>query len=144
MNKIFKLKIITLVILILQSSITFAAVSGFVDSKQVNQNLPMSIAFNPSGTKMFVVGMSQNKIYEFDLTTGFDVSTASKNSNECSFIGLGDDAVDINFNSDGTKIFLVDQGQDGAPNTIEEFDLSTAYDLSSCTHVEEHFAVILN
>ena len=140
MSKIFKLKIITLIILILQSSITFAAVSGFVDSKQVNQNIPMAIAFNPSGTKMFVVGMSQNKIYEFDLTTGFDVSTASKNSNECSFIGLGDDAVDINFNSDGTKIFLVDQGQDGAPNTIEEFDLSTAYDLSSCTHVEEHFA----
>ena len=140
MNKIFKLKIITLIILILQSSITFAAVSGFVDSKQVNQNIPMAIAFNPSGTKMFVVGMSQNKIYEFDLTTGFDVSTASKNSNECSFIGLGDDAVDINFNSDGTKIFLVDQGQGGAPNTIEEFDLSTAYDVSSCTHVEEHFA----
>ena len=140
MNKIFKLKIITLIILILQSSITFAAVSGFVDSKQVNQNLPMAIAFNPSGTKMFVVGMSQNKIYEFDLTTGFDVSTASKNSNECSFIGLADDAVDIDFNSDGTKLFLVDQGQGGADNTIEEFDLSTAYDVSSCTHVEEHFA----
>ena len=48
MNKIFKLKIITLIILILQSSITFAAVSGFVDSKQVNQNIPMAIAFNPS------------------------------------------------------------------------------------------------
>ena len=129
-----------LFIFFLASFKAFGAVSGFVDSKQVNQNLPMAIAFNPSGTKMFVAGMSQNKIYEFDLTTGFDVSTASKNSNECSFIGLGDDAVDINFNSDGTKIFLVDQGQDGAPNTIEEFDLSTAYDLSSCTHVEEHFA----
>ncbi len=87
----------------------FGAVSGFVDSKQVNQNIPMAIAFNPSGTKMFVVGMSQNKILEFDLTTGFDVSTASKNSNECSFIGLADDAVDIDFNSDGTKLFLVDQ-----------------------------------
>ena len=48
--------------------------------------------------------------------------------------------VDIDFNSDGTKLFLVDQGQGGADNTIEEFDLSTAYDVSSCTHVEEHFA----
>ena len=138
MMKFFK--IIIFIVFIFPISTAFGAVSGFVDSKQVNQNRPMAIAFNPSGTKMFVVGMSQNKIYEFDLTTGFDVSTASKNSNECSFIGLGDDVVDINFNSDGTKIFLVDQGQDGAPNTIEEFDLSTAYDLSSCTHVEEHFA----
>ena len=38
MNKIFKLKIITLIILILQSSITFAAVSGFVLFKGVTQN----------------------------------------------------------------------------------------------------------
>ena len=68
----------------------FGAVSGFVDSKQVNQNLPMAIAFNPSGTKMFVVGMSQNKIYEFDLTTGFDVSTASKNSNESTSLEIID------------------------------------------------------
>ena len=104
MMKFFK--IITLIILILQSSITFAAVSGFVDSKQVTQNLPMAVAFNPSGTKMFVVGMSQNKILEFDLTTGFDVSTASKNSNECSFIGLADDAVDIDFNSNEAVLSL--------------------------------------
>jgi len=135
------LKFISLLfIFFLTSFKAFGAVSGFVDSKQVNQNIPMAIAFNPSGTKMFVVGMSQNKIFEFDLTTGFDVSTATKNSNECSFIGLGDDVVDINFNSDGTKLFLVDQGQGGADETIEEFDLSTAYDVSSCTHVEEHFA----
>ena len=137
MMKFFK--IITFIVFIFPSSIAFGAVSGFVDSKQVNQNIPMAIAFNPSGTKMFVVGMSQNKIFEFDLTTGFDVSTATKNSNECSFIGLGDDVVDIDFNSDGTKLFLVDQHQGGNDETIEEFDLSTAYDVSSCTHVEEHF-----
>ena len=106
MMKFFK--IITFIVFIFPISIAFGAVSGFVDSKQVNQNIPMAIAFNPSGTKMFVVGMSQNKIFEFDLTTGFDVSTASKNSNVCSFIGLADDAVDIDFNSDGTKLFLVD------------------------------------
>ena len=139
MNKVFKLQIITLIILILQSSITFAAVSGFVDSKQVTQRRPMGVAFNLDGTKMFVVGTVENKIFEFDLTTGFDVSTATKNSNECSFIGLGDDVVDIDFNSDGTKLFLVDQHQGGNDETIEEFDLSTAYDVSSCTHVEEHF-----
>ncbi len=139
-NSILKsLKIATVLFLIFPKINAFGAVSGFVDSKQVNQNIPMAIAFNPSGTKMFVVGMSQNKIFEFDLTTGFDVSTATKNSNECSFIGLGDDVVDIDFNSDGTKLFLVDQHQGGNDETIEEFDLSTAYDVSSCTHVEEHF-----
>ena len=83
MNKIFKLKIITLIILILQSSITFAAVSGFVDSKGVTQRLAHGITFKPDGTKMFVVGMSQNKIFEFDLSQVLIFQLLPKNSNEC-------------------------------------------------------------
>ncbi len=133
-------KITFIIIFLLVNINAFGAVSGFVDSKQVNQNIPMAIAFNPSGTKMFVVGMSQNKIFEFDLTTGFDVSTATKNSNVCSFIGLADDAVDIDFNSDGTKLFLVDvDGTGDDEHAIEEFNLTTAYDVSTCVHANEHF-----
>ncbi len=132
---------ITFIIIFLFANVNaFGAVSGFVDSKQVNQNIPMAIAFNPSGTKMFVVGMSQNKIFEFDLTTGFDVSTATKNSNVCSFVGLADDVVDIDFNSDGTKLFLVDvDGTGDDEHAIEEFNLTTAYDVSTCVHANEHF-----
>ena len=73
-------KIFVLISLILSSPIAFAAiVSGFVDSKQVTQRSPRGVAFNLDGTKMFVVGTVENKIFEFDLTTGFDVSTATKN-----------------------------------------------------------------
>ena len=80
MNKIFKLKIITLIILILQSSITFAAVSGFVDSKQVTQRRPMGVDFNSNGTKMFVVGTVENKIFEFGLSNNivFDNTSVSQ------------------------------------------------------------------
>ena len=101
----------------------------------------MGVAFNPSGTKMFVVGTVENKIFEFDLTNGFDVSTATKNSNECDFSSQATDVVDIDFNSDGTKLFLADQDQTADnDHTIEEFNLTTAYDVSSCVHVNEHFA----
>ena len=109
MMKFFK--IITFVVFIFPISIAFGAVSGFVDSKQVTQNLPMAVAFNPSGTKMFVVGMTQNKIFEFDLTTGFDVSTASKNSNECLFSSQATDVVDIDFNSDEYRESRIDIGK---------------------------------
>ena len=133
-------KIIVLISLILPSPVAFAAVSGFVDSKQVTQRRPMGVDFNSNGTKMFVVGTVENKIFEFDLTTGFDVSTATKNSNVCNFAGLGSDVVDIEFNSDGTKLFLVDQDQgDDDEHAVDEFSLSTAYDVSTCTHVEEHY-----
>ncbi len=135
MNKIFKLKIIILVILILQSSITFAAVSGFVDSKGITQKLAHGITFKPDGTKMFVVGMSQNKIFEFDLSTAFDISTATKNSNEYLHFSEQIDATDIKFNSDGTKLFLA--GTDD--QEINEYNLSNAYDVSTITHQNTYF-----
>ena len=84
-----------LFIFFLESFNAFGAVSGFVDSKQVTQRRPMGVDFNSNGTKMFVVGTVENKIFEFDLTTGFDVSTATKNSNVCDFVGLASDVVDI-------------------------------------------------
>ena len=92
------IKNITFIIIFLSLNVNaFGAVSGFVDSKQVNAKIPMAIVFNPDGTKMFVVGMSQNKILEFDLTTGFDVSTATKNSNDMFIYRLKRDVVDIRF-----------------------------------------------
>ncbi len=135
MNKIFKLKIITFIILILQSSIAFGAVSGFVDSKGITQKLAHGITFKPDGTKMFVVGMSQNKIFEFDLSTAFDISTATKNSNEYLHLSEQIDAKDIKFNSDGTKLFLA--GTDD--QEINEYNLSTAYDVSTSTHQNVYF-----
>ena len=69
------LKFISLLfIFFLTSFKAFGAVSGYVDSKGVTQRLAHGITFKPDGTKMFVVGKSQNKIFEFDLSTAFDLS----------------------------------------------------------------------
>ena len=38
------------------------------------------IEFNTDGTKMFVVGRTNNNIDEYTVSTGFDVSTASYDS----------------------------------------------------------------
>ncbi len=38
---------------------------------------PKGLAFNTDGTKMFVTGDANDKIYEYTLSTGWDVSTAS-------------------------------------------------------------------
>ena len=135
MNKIFKLKIITLIILILQSSITFAAVSGYVDSKGVTQRLAHGITFKPDGTKMFVVGKTQERIFEFDLSTAFDISTATISSNEYNHGLEDDDATDIKFNSDGTKLFLAGAGD----QEINVYNLSTAYDVSTSVHQNTYF-----
>ena len=81
------IKKITFIIIFLSLNVNafFGAVSGYVDSKGVTQKLAHGITFNPDGTKMFIVGMTQNRIFEFDLSTGFDVSTATISSNEYNF-----------------------------------------------------------
>ena len=61
-------KVITFIIFICPVSIAFAAVSGFVDNKDITQRIAHGIAFNENGTKMLISGSSQNKVFEFDLT----------------------------------------------------------------------------
>ena len=72
-----------------------------VSSQETN---PSGIAFSADGTKMFVVGLTDD-VNEYTLTTGFDVSTASFVDNfdvskqETHPYGLA-------FNTDGTKMFV--------------------------------------
>ena len=51
----------------------------FVDAFSVKdeETNPHGITFNNDGTKMFICGQSSDRIFEYALTTGFDVSTAS-------------------------------------------------------------------
>ena len=142
-NSILKsLKIATVLFLIFPKINAFGAVSGFVDSQDVTQNIAHGVAFNQDGTKMFISGSSQNKVYEFDLTVGFDISTASRNSNECVHSGQDSDVIGIKLSSDGTKMFLV--GTDSEAEGIEEFALSTAYNVSTCQFVTTHFEGEMN
>ena len=43
--------------------------------------IPQAIAFNPTGTKMFIVDIAGQDVNEYALSTGFDVSSASYTQN---------------------------------------------------------------
>jgi hypothetical protein len=75
-------------------------------------NAPEDLFFNPDGTKMYVVGDQANRVYEYDLSTSWDISTASYNS--VSF-GVGTQETnpnDVFFKSDGSKMYVVGSGTD--------------------------------
>ena len=136
-------KIIPLIIFIFSNSIAFGAVSSFVDSFTVGendsgagQNQPTGVQFNPDGTRMYVNGVSGNWILQYSLDTPFDVSSVNNDlaGQICNFGGsIAKDGANLEFNSDGTKIFMVDR----ADETIEQFKLTTAYDISTCVHEDE-------
>ena len=99
----------------------------FVDSFSVagQETAPTGLAFNTDGTKMFVVGTIGDGVYEYTLSTGFDVSTASF-VDGFSVAGQETTPLGLAFNTDGTKMFVVGFG--GAD--VNEYTLSTGFDLN--------------
>ncbi len=89
---------------------------------------PTSVKFNDDGTKMFTAGFKQF-IKEFSLSTAFDVSTST-------FVQIKDlsteltlnDPKDIEFNSNGTKMFIFEN------SNINIYTLSSGFDISTATY----------
>lgn len=91
---------------------------------------PFGIAFNTDGTKMFIVGASNDNVYEYTLSTGFDVSTASYSQSFSVSAQLGN-SKGIAFNTDGTKMFVV------GGNDAYEYDLGTGFDVSTASFSQD-------
>jgi DNA-binding beta-propeller fold protein YncE len=92
---------------------------------------PLGVTFNNDGTKMYVTGGDNDSIYQYTLTTGFDLSTASYDSvslDLTSTLGVGPGSV--YFNLDGTKMFVTDATNSG----IFQYELSPGFDLSTASH----------
>jgi len=95
--------------------------------------LPTSVAFNADGTKMFTLGYTTgDKVYEYTLSTGFDVSTASYASDDFSVATQDNKPQEIAFNDDGTKMFMVGDQRD----KVWEYTLSTGFDVSTASVVD--------
>ena len=86
---------------------------------------PKGITFNNDGTKMYVTGTTNDKIYEYTLTSAFDISTASYRG----LFNFNGNSFSVKFNNDGTKMFTVSYWDTGA--AIKEFLLSTPFDITS-------------
>ena len=143
-------KIIPLIIFIFSNSVAFGAVVTFVDELVIpdnsdgGQRQPTGVEFNPDGTKMYIIGISANKIRQFNLTTAFDVSSGGGGAAEATCdltfahhpAGADNqsDMMNLKFNSDGTKFFTLDTRHHvKTRERVDTYTLSTAYDISTCT-----------
>ena len=116
------------------STASYDSVSFSVASQD---GLPLGLAFNDDGTKMYVVGFSNNNIYQYTLSTAFDLSTASYDS--VSFSTSSEDTTpnDIRFNNSGTKMYIAGGNND----RVYQYSLSTAFDLSTASYDSVSFSV---
>ncbi len=122
------------------STASYANKSIDVDAKVGSANRgPCGIRFNNDGTKLFVAGFSDSQIYEFTLSTAFDISTASY-VDGFDVSAQGNRNRDFEFNPDGTIMFAVNGPTNGA-NVYEifEYKLTTAFDISTASYVNKVF-----
>ncbi len=93
-----------------------------------NEDLgPADVIFNDDGSKMYIVGDQFNDAYAYDLSVDFDVSTAAYNGEYLNIVGADQFPWGIDFNADGSKLFLTGSEND----YVRVYDLSTPYDIST-------------
>jgi hypothetical protein len=98
---------------------------------------PVGIRFKSDGTKMYMLGQITDTVYQYSLSTAWDVSSASYDSVSFSVNSQESAPADIYFSSDGTKMFAIGESS----NTVFQYTLSTAWDLSSASYSSNSFSV---
>jgi len=91
---------------------------------QPQESDPTGMFFKPDGTKMYIVGQSNDTVYEYDLSTAWDTSTAAYNSVNKSTGILAPSS--LFFKPDGTKFYTINNN-----NYVYSYTMSTAWDITS-------------
>jgi sugar lactone lactonase YvrE len=104
--------------------------SVFVGELDVSgqDGLPYGVRINSDGTKLFVSGDTNNTIFAYDLSTPWDITTASYNS-ESLTTATAVSLPSFAFSSDGTFLVINDESS----SSLHAYTLSTAWDLSTAT-----------
>ena len=102
---------------------------NFSTSAQIATSI--CLRFSTDGTKMYVISEASTRpIYQYSLSTAFDVSTASYDSVSFNLSSQDTGAQSISFNTDGTKMYMIGTTIDA----VHQYTLSTVFDLSTASY----------
>jgi len=95
---------------------------------------PRGIFFKPDGLKMYVGGSGNDEITQYTLSTAWDLSSASLDTNLLDISGEEVLIKGLTLSVDGTTLYIV-----GANQTVYQYALSTAWDLDSAAYASKSF-----
>ena len=101
------------------------------------ETYPVGVAFKPDGSKMYIVGSSSDTVYQYSLSTAWDVSTSSYDSKYKSVSSEESTPVDVVFKPDGSKMYIMGWSSD----TVYQYSLSTAWDVSTASYDSKYKSV---
>lgn len=114
-----------------------ASNDNVIFSVQTQDSSPRVLDFKPDGTKMFYGGATSETVYEYALSTAWDVSTASYSNRSFSTATQDSQLYGMTFNSSGTKMFT----GGGSNDSVFQYSLSTAWDISTASYDSVSFSV---
>ncbi len=98
---------------------------------------PHGLFFKPDGLSMYMVGTTTDTVYQYSLSVAWDISTASYASKSFSVVTQEASPTTLSFKDDGLSMYILGAGT----NTVYQYTLSTAWDVSTASYASKSFSV---
>ncbi|MEO1253323.1 MAG: hypothetical protein AAFY41_00370, partial [Bacteroidota bacterium] len=95
-------------------------------------NTPVGISFSQDGTTMFVSGTLNDSIYQYSLSSAFDISSTVTYEGALNIAGESTNPGVFDFNDDGSLLYVLD----GADRDINQYRLTTPFDVTGVVDFE--------
>jgi len=117
------------------STASYASKYLDVTSQEAN---PRAAYFKPDGSKVYVTGTGNDTIYQYALSTAWDVSTGSFETGKSFSVSSQEGSPQsLYFSPSGDKVWTI-----GTVNqTVYQYSLSTAWDISTASYDSVSFSV---
>ena len=106
-------------------------------STAAQDTAPADVFFKPDGLSMFILGNTNDTVFQYTLSSAFDISTASYASKSFSVTSQENVPAGLWFKPDGTVMYVVGQTND----TVYQYNLGTAWDVSTASYANISFSV---
>jgi hypothetical protein len=111
-------------------SVATASYDSVSFSVTTQETTPNGVFFKPNGLTMYITGSTGDAVYQYTLSTAWNVSTATFTQS----FSVGSQEIapsDVSFTGDGTRMFLL--GTTGDDVTV--YNLTTPWDISTASHI---------
>ena len=110
--------------------------TGTSFSVAAQETTPQSISFKPNGLKMYVMGSATDTIYEYNLSTAWDITTATLGTS-FSVASQETGPTGFYFKPDGTAFYVLGSGTDN----IYQYNMSSQWYLNTAAYASKSFSL---